>query len=79
MTQQDRDRLVALKKAKEGLITQREAADALGAKRWRRSRAARQDRNSARKPSCSKCLSFKSTSVSLSRRMICMEMQSVRL
>ncbi len=30
MTQQDRDRLVALKKAKKGLITQREAAVELG-------------------------------------------------
>jgi predicted transcriptional regulator len=30
MTQQDRDRLVALKKAKKGLITQREAAEELG-------------------------------------------------
>ena len=30
MTQQDRDRLIALKKAKKGLITQREAAEELG-------------------------------------------------
>jgi transposase len=30
MTQQDRDRLVALKKAKKGLITQRQAAEELG-------------------------------------------------
>ena len=30
MTQQDRDRLVALKKAKKGLITQRQAADEMG-------------------------------------------------
>jgi transposase len=30
MTQQDRDRLVALKKAKKGLITQREAAEEIG-------------------------------------------------
>jgi transposase len=30
MTQQDRDRLVALKKAKEGLITQRQAAEEIG-------------------------------------------------
>jgi len=38
-----------------------------------------QDRNSALKPSCSKCLSFVSTSVSPSRRIVCIEMQSVRL
>ena len=30
MTQQDRDRLVALKKAKKGLITQRQAAEEIG-------------------------------------------------
>jgi hypothetical protein len=30
MTQRDRDRLVALKKAKKGLITQRQAAEELG-------------------------------------------------
>ena len=30
MTRRDRDRLVALKKAKKGLITQREAAEELG-------------------------------------------------
>jgi transposase len=30
MTQEDRDRLVALKKAKKGLITQREAAEEIG-------------------------------------------------
>jgi DNA-binding transcriptional regulator PaaX len=30
MTQRDRDRLVALKKAKKGLITQREAAAEIG-------------------------------------------------
>ena len=30
MTQQDRDRLVALKKARKGLITQREAAAEIG-------------------------------------------------
>src|SRR4051812_8374568 len=30
MTQQDRDRMVALKKAKKGLITQREAAEEIG-------------------------------------------------
>jgi len=30
MTQQDRDRLIALKKAKKGLITQREAAEEIG-------------------------------------------------
>ncbi len=30
MTQRDRDRLVALKKARKGLITQREAAEELG-------------------------------------------------
>ena len=30
MTQKDRDRLVALKKAKKGLITQREAAEEIG-------------------------------------------------
>ena len=30
MTQQDRDRLVALKKARKGLITQRQAAEELG-------------------------------------------------
>ena len=30
MTQQDRDRLVDLKKAKKGLITQREAAAEIG-------------------------------------------------
>src|SRR5581483_8183237 len=30
MTQRDRDRLVALKKAKKGLITQRQAAEEIG-------------------------------------------------
>ena len=30
MTQQDRDRLVALKKARKGLITQRQAAEEIG-------------------------------------------------
>jgi hypothetical protein len=30
MTQEDRDRLVALKKAKKGLITQRHAAEEMG-------------------------------------------------
>ena len=30
MTQKDRDRLVALKKAKKGLITQRETAEEIG-------------------------------------------------
>jgi hypothetical protein len=30
MTQQDRDRLVALKKAKKGVITQRRAAEEIG-------------------------------------------------
>jgi len=36
-------------------------------------------RKTARKPSCSKCRSLVSTSVSPSRRMISIEMQSVRL
>jgi DNA-binding Lrp family transcriptional regulator len=30
MTQQDRDRLVALKRAKKGLVTQRQAAEEIG-------------------------------------------------
>ena len=30
MTQRDRDRLVALKKARKGLITQRQAAEEIG-------------------------------------------------
>jgi len=30
MTQRDRDRLIALKKAKKGLITQRQAAEEIG-------------------------------------------------
>jgi hypothetical protein len=30
MTQRDRDRLVALKKAKKGVITQRQAAEQIG-------------------------------------------------
>jgi hypothetical protein len=33
MTQRDRDRLIALKKAKNGLITQRQAAEEIGPKR----------------------------------------------
>jgi hypothetical protein len=36
-------------------------------------------RNNARNPSCSKCRSFVSTSVKPSRRIVCIEMQSVRL
>lgn len=41
---------------------------------WRRPH-----RNRARKPSCSKCRSSVSASMSPSRRMVCIEMQSVRL
>ena len=36
-------------------------------------------RNSARKPSCSKCRSLVRTSVNPSLRIVCIEMQSVRL
>jgi hypothetical protein len=40
MTQADRDRLVALKKAKKKLITQREAAEGVGTQRATRKAAA---------------------------------------
>lgn len=38
-----------------------------------------ESRNRARKPSCSKCRSFVRASVRPSRRIVCIDMQSVRL
>ncbi len=38
MTQRDRDRLVALKKARKGLITQRQAAEEIGQSERERSK-----------------------------------------
>ena len=56
MTQQDRDRLVDLKKAKKGLITQREAAAEIGrSERNVRRLLVKLKRGGDRALSCTRC------------------------